>query len=68
LAWIDASGLGVENPQKYFEDLGVGPSPGVDFGDKNCVRINFGCPRSQLEQAVALIKAGCEKLSIKANN
>jgi cystathionine beta-lyase len=59
LAWIDASGLCVENPQKHFEDLGVGPSPGADFGDKNFVRINFGCPRSQLEQAVALIKAGC---------
>ena len=59
LAWIDASGLDVENPQKYFENLGVGPSPGADFGDKNFVRINFGCPRSQLEQAVALIKAGC---------
>lgn len=58
LAWIDASGLGVDNPQKYFEDLGLGPSPGVDFGDKNFVRINFGCPRSQLEKAVALIKAG----------
>ncbi|HAQ49351.1 MAG TPA: aminotransferase class I/II [Glaciecola sp.] len=59
LAWIDASGLDVENPQKHFENLGVGPSPGADFGDKNCIRINFGCPRSQLEQAVALIKAGC---------
>jgi cystathionine beta-lyase len=59
LAWIDASGLGVENPQKHFEALGVGPSPGADFGDKNCVRINFGCPRSELERAVELIKAGC---------
>jgi cystathionine beta-lyase len=60
LAWIDASGLGVENPQKHFEDLGVGPSPGADFGDKNCVRINFGCPRSELERAIKLIKAGCQ--------
>ena len=59
LAWIDASGLGVENPQQHFEDLGLGPSPGVDFGDKNFVRINFGCPRSQLERAVELMKAGC---------
>jgi cystathionine beta-lyase len=59
LAWIDASGLGVENPQKHFENLGVGPSAGVDFGDKNYVRINFGCPRSQLERAIELIKAGC---------
>ena len=59
LAWIDARGLGVENPQKHFEDLGVGPSSGADFGDKNCVRINFGCPRSELERAIELIKAGC---------
>jgi cystathionine beta-lyase len=58
LAWIDASGLGVDNPQKYFEDLGIGPSPGIDFGDKNFVRINFGCPRAQLERAIELIKAG----------
>ncbi|WP_339724685.1 PatB family C-S lyase [uncultured Paraglaciecola sp.] len=57
LAWIDASGLGLDNPQKYFEDKGIGPSPGIDFGDKNFVRINFGCPRSQLEQAIALLKA-----------
>ena len=57
LAWIDASGLGVENPQKYFEDKGVGPSPGADFGDKNFIRINFGCPRSQLEQAINRLKA-----------
>jgi cystathionine beta-lyase len=57
LAWIDASGLGVDNPQKYFEDKGVGPSPGADFGDKNFVRINFGCPRSQLEQAIKLLTA-----------
>ncbi|WP_299076804.1 MalY/PatB family protein [uncultured Paraglaciecola sp.] len=59
LAWIDASGLGVDNPQAHFESLGVGPSPGVDFGDKNFVRINFGCPRSQLERAITLIKNGC---------
>jgi cystathionine beta-lyase len=40
-------------------DVSVNSFPGADFGDKNFVRINFGCPRSQLEQAVALIKAGC---------
>ncbi|NCP66417.1 MAG: putative C-S lyase [Paraglaciecola sp.] len=57
LAWIDGSGLGVESPQRYFESKGIGPSPGADFGDKNFVRINFGCPRSQLERAIDLIKA-----------
>jgi len=55
LAWIDASGLGVDNVQAYFEAKGVGPSPGVDFGDDNFVRINFGCPRQYLEQAIACL-------------
>lgn len=56
LAWIDASGLGVENPQKYFENKGVGPSPGADFGDKQFLRINFGCPKSMLETAFSRLK------------
>ncbi|MFT6897225.1 MAG: cystathionine beta-lyase [Paraglaciecola sp.] len=55
LAWIDASGLGVDNVQAYFEAKGVGPSPGVDFGDDNFVRINFGCPRQYLEKAIACL-------------
>jgi cystathionine beta-lyase len=57
LAWIDASGLGVADPQRYFEDRGIGPSPGIDFGDKNFVRINFGCPRSHLEQMFDRLKS-----------
>jgi cystathionine beta-lyase len=57
LAWIDGSGLGVPSPQRYFEQKGVGPSPGADFANNDFVRINFGCPRSMLEQAMALIKS-----------
>ena len=56
LAWIDASQLGVESPQAYVEAKGIGPSPGADFGDKNFIRINFGCPKSYLEQAVERLK------------
>jgi len=52
LAWIDASGLGVEDPQAWFENKGLGPSPGLDFGDKSFIRINFGSPRVYLEQAI----------------
>mgnify|MGYP005990604183 CR=1 FL=1 len=51
LAWIDASGLGVDDVHKYMESKGVGPSPGRDFGWPNYTRINFGCPRAMLEQA-----------------
>lgn len=57
LAWIDASGLGVADPQGYFEERGIGPSPGIDFGDRNFVRINFGCPKSHLEQMFARLKS-----------
>ena len=57
LAWIDASGLHVEDPQAYFESKGVGPSAGIDFGDKGFVRINFGCPRVYLEQLISCLKA-----------
>lgn len=55
LAWVDASGLGQDNPQAWFEEKGVGPSPGADFGDKQFVRINFGSPREYLCEAISRI-------------
>mgnify|MGYP001155056879 CR=1 FL=1 len=53
LAWIDASGLDVKDVQAYMESKGVGPSPGRDFGWSAFTRINFGCPRDMLKQAIA---------------
>ena len=58
LLWVDASGLNVSDTQKWCEERGVGPSPGADFGNKAFFRINFGCPRSQLEEAVKRLKNG----------
>lgn len=55
LAWIDARGLGVENPQKFFEQHGVGMNDGADFGAPGFVRLNFGCPREMLEEALERI-------------
>lgn len=55
LAWIDARGLGVENPQKFFEQHGVGMNDGADFGTPGFVRFNFGCPREMLEEALERI-------------
>ncbi len=52
LAWIDARGLGVENPQRFFEGAGVGLSDGADFGAPGFVRLNFGCRRALLEEAL----------------
>ena len=58
LLWVDASGLNVSDTQKWCEARGVGPSPGADFGNKHFFRINFGCPRSQLETAISRLKNG----------
>ncbi|KMV33016.1 MalY/PatB family protein [Franconibacter pulveris] len=52
LAWVDASGLGVENPARFFNAAGLGFSPGSDFGEPQFVRINFGCTAATLEEAI----------------
>jgi cystathionine beta-lyase len=63
LAWIDVSELGLDDPMAFFEDAGVGMSPGRDFGDNNYMRLNFGCPRSRVEQAVERIRKAVENLA-----
>lgn len=57
LAWVDGTELGVDSPQRWCEERGVGPSPGADFGESQFVRINFGCPRYYLEETVRRLKA-----------
>jgi cystathionine beta-lyase len=56
LAWIDVSGTKLQNPAHFFEQAGVGMSPGRDFGDAHFMRLNFGCPRATLEEAVRRIR------------
>ena len=56
LAWIDARGLGVDDPATFFEGAGVGLSDGAPFGAPGYVRINFGCARSLLEEALQRMK------------
>ena len=60
LAWIDVSGLGLENPPRFFEAAGVGMSPGIEFGDSGGMRFNFGCPRSRVVEAVERIRQAIE--------
>ncbi len=57
LAWVDASKTGLSHPAKYFAEHGVGLSEGKDFGQEGFVRINFGCTRATLIEAIARIKA-----------
>jgi cysteine-S-conjugate beta-lyase len=52
LAWIDTRTSGLVHPARFFEDAGVGLSDGADFDAPGFVRLNFGCPRSLLEEAL----------------
>jgi cystathionine beta-lyase len=56
LAWIDVSELKLDKPREFFEKAGVGLSSGRDFGDDRFMRLNFGCPRSLVEEAVTRIR------------
>lgn len=53
LAWIDARGMGIADPARHFEAAGVGLSDGADFAAPGFVRLNFGCRRALLEEALA---------------
>ena len=53
LAWIDVRARGIERPQRFFEEAGIGLSGGRPFGLPGFVRLNFGSPRSLLVEALA---------------
>ena len=57
LAWIDATGLGVPDPYRYFVERGVAMSPGMQFGAPGFVRLNFGTQRALLEKALERMKS-----------
>lgn len=64
LAWLDVSALGLDDPIGFFEAAGLGLSDGASFGDDRFMRLNFGCPRARLVDAVGRLeqaahRAGC---------
>ena len=60
LAWIDCRDAGIQgNPQEFFlKNARVGLNTGEAFGKagKGFVRLNFGCPRPILEEALQKMK------------
>lgn len=65
LIWIDFSAFGLSDEllnQKLI-DAGVGLNRGVVFGKQGSgyMRLNIGCPRSVLEQALVLIQEAFQK-------
>jgi len=63
LAWIDASGLGVADPQAHFLTCGIALSPGAQFGSPGFVRLNFGTQRERLAAALARMRRAAGALA-----
>lgn len=63
LAWIDATELGLDDTQGFFEEHGVGLSSGEQFGQPNYIRLNFACPRETLIRGVERMKAAVTSLA-----
>ena len=56
LAWIDARSIDARFPARYFEKAGVGLFEGSAFGSPGFMRLNFGCPRPLLQEALKRIR------------
>ncbi|PCI27164.1 MAG: aspartate aminotransferase [SAR324 cluster bacterium] len=61
LAWIDTRELKLGNASRFFEMAGLGLSNGADFGGEGFVRLNFGCPRSQVQKALDIMAQAVEE-------
>ncbi len=61
LLWLDCSAMGLEDPGAFFlEKAKVLMSGGEIYGDKQCVRFNYGCPRAQLLEALDRMEKAIE--------
>ncbi|MGD9058417.1 MAG: PatB family C-S lyase [Desulfobacterales bacterium] len=56
LAWIDLRTADLPDPVRFFEDAGVGLQDGIEFGGPGFVRLNFGCQRPLLHEALDRMK------------
>ena len=56
LAWIDARRIDRISPARFFEAYGIGLSEGSEFGFPGYVRLNFGCRRVLLQEALKRIQ------------
>lgn len=59
LLWMNVSALGLADPIAHFEKHGVGLSEGAFFGAPkgSHIRMNFGCTRATLVEAMRRMKA-----------
>ena len=66
LAWLDCRGTGLADPYTFFlEEARVALNDGRAFGPggEGFVRLNFGCPRALLAEALTRMAAALERRS-----
>jgi cystathionine beta-lyase len=62
LAWIDVRELALDNPHDFFADYGLGIAAGEEYEGPGYIRLNFGCPRSTLEEGLARLVRAVDSL------
>jgi cystathionine beta-lyase len=67
LLWLDCRQLGLDNQALrsfFIEQAGMGMNPGYIFGDTGSgfMRLNMGCPRAQLNMALAKMAEAVNEL------
>ena len=69
LLWMDMRDLPIDGDVVAFctESAGVAPSAGTFFGSagEGFVRLNFGCPRSVLQDGLERLRAAVDQLALK---
>jgi cystathionine beta-lyase len=62
LAWIDCRRSGLADPVRAFLDAGVKLMDGARFGAQGFVRLNFGCPRARLAEALRRMRLALPRI------
>ena len=61
LAWVDCTPLAIPDPHAFFLENGVALSPGAQFGEPACVRLNFATQRARLGEALRRMSAAAAR-------
>jgi cysteine-S-conjugate beta-lyase len=61
LAWLDVRALGIADPPQACRRAGIALSDGADFGTPGFLRLNFGCPRSLLEEGLRRLRTALRR-------
>jgi cystathionine beta-lyase len=67
LLWLDCRNLGMDDERLrhfFVHEAGLGLNPGTDFGQEGSgfMRMNVGCPRETLEEAMQRLKRAVETI------